>query len=64
MNEADKTFNKIQKILDCREMEKCHPYLFTLDRANVHDADKKKVDELYECGVKRGFISEDGDQDD
>ena len=62
VSEADKTFGKIQKILDCREMEKCHPYLFTLDRANVNEDDKKKVDELYECGVKRGFISEE-DQD-
>ncbi len=62
VSEADKTFGKIQKILDCREMEKCHPYLFTLDRANVQEDDKRKVDELYECGVKRGFIT-DGDPD-
>lgn len=58
VNEADETFNKIQKILDCQQMEKCHPYLFTLDRANVNSEDKKKIDALYECGVKRGLIKE------
>jgi hypothetical protein len=59
LTEADITFNKIEKILNCPEMEKCHPYLFTLDREHVMERDKKKVDELYECGVKRGFIKED-----
>lgn len=59
LTEADTTFNKIQMILDCPEMEKCHLYLFTLDREHVMGDDKRKVDELYECGVKRGFIKED-----
>lgn len=64
LTEADITFNKIEKILNCPEMEKCHPYLFTLDREHVMECDKKKVDELYECGVKRGFIKEDDESAD
>ena len=63
LEECDKTFNKIQKILDCQEMEKCHPYLYTLDREHVNECDKAKVDKLYECGVKRGFINEDDDKE-
>lgn len=62
LNECDKTFNKIQRILDCPEMEQCHPYLFTLDREHVNERDKEKVNKLYECGVKRGFINEDDDK--
>jgi hypothetical protein len=45
-------------------MEKCHPYLFSLDRQNLNEDECKKIDELYECGVERGFLTEDGIDDD
>lgn len=40
-------------------MEKCHPYIYSLDRDNVNDYDKEKILKLYECGVQRGLIHED-----
>lgn len=58
---SEETYNKIQKILDCKEMEQCHPYLYTLDRLHLNECDLKKVNKLYECGVQRGFIEEDQD---
>jgi hypothetical protein len=42
-------------------MEKCHPFLFSLDRQNLNEDECKKIDKLYECGVKRGFLTEDDD---
>lgn len=56
------TYEKMQKILKCKEMEKCHPYLFTLDRQCLNEEDIQKIDELYECGTKRGFILEDDEE--
>jgi hypothetical protein len=54
-------YEKMQKILGCKEMEKCHPYLFSLDRQHINEDDSRKIAELYECGKSRGFILEDED---
>ena len=59
MEDYSSTYEKMQKILKCEEMSKCHPYLFTIDRQYINETDRKKIDELFECGVKRGFLSED-----
>ena len=57
--DCSSTYEKMQKILKCKEMEKCHPYLFTIDRQCINENDRKKIDELFECGVKRGFLAEE-----
>lgn len=60
---SEEVYNKIQKILNCKEMEKCHPFLYTLDRLHLNDVDLQKVNKLYECGVQRGFIEENTEDD-
>ena len=40
-------------------MEKCHPFIFSLDRGNINETEYNKINELYECGLKRGFLTED-----
>lgn len=55
-NEFDRTYDMIQSLLSCKKMCKCHPYLYTLDQENLNESDRKKVEELYECAVKRGFV--------
>jgi len=55
-NEFDRTYDMIQSLLSCKKMCKCHPYLYTLDQENLNECDRKKVEELYECAVKRGFV--------
>ena len=59
IDEAQVTYNKIQKILNCPEMIKSHAYLYALDMENVDECDKQKVDKLYELGKARGVIQED-----
>lgn len=58
---VDETYSKIKRILNCPEMEKCYPYLYSLDFEHVNEEDKQKVDKLYECGLQRGVITEDED---
>lgn len=57
--DQDPIYEKMQKILKCKEMEKCHPFLFSLDRENINETDSNKINELYECGLKRGFLTEE-----
>lgn len=59
IDEAQVTYNKIQKILNTPEMIKSHAYLYALDMENVDECDKVKVDKLYELGKARGVIKED-----
>lgn len=59
IDEAQVTYNKIQKILNAPEMIKSHAYLYALDMENVDECDKKKIDKLYELGKARGVICED-----
>lgn len=60
---VDETYSKIKRILNCPEMEKCYPYLYSLDFEHVNEDDKQKVDKLYECGLQRGVITEDNPED-
>lgn len=55
-NEFDRTYDMIQKILSCKKMIKCHPFLYSLDQEHVCGDDRIKVEKLYECGVKKGLI--------
>lgn len=62
IDEAQITYNKIQKILNCPEMIKSHAYLYALDMENVDECDRQKIDKLYELGKARGVIQEDDDK--
>jgi hypothetical protein len=59
IDEAQVTYNKIQKILNCPEMIKSHAYLYALDMENVDESDRKKIDKLYDLGVARGVITDE-----
>lgn len=58
VEKIDETYNKIQKILECPEMEKSHPYLYSLDMENVNEDDEKKINAIYDLAVSRGIIDE------
>lgn len=50
------SYNKIQKLLACNEMESAHKYLYDLDIENLEDDEIEKVDKLFDIGVKKGYI--------
>ena len=52
-------YNKIQKMLNCPDMEDCHPFLYGIDVDNINESDAEKIDKLYELGVERKFIEDD-----
>lgn len=64
IDEANISYKKIQKILNTPEMEKCHPWLYSLDMENLNEDEANKVDKIYDLGVKRGVIQEDDDTED
>jgi len=60
---VDETYCKIRKLLDCPEMEKCHPFLYSLDMENVNESDTEKVNKIYDLAIDRGMISKDEDNE-
>ena len=52
-------FNKSQKILNCPEMISAHKYIYELDMDQLTEEDTDKINQLYDLGVKRGFIIDD-----
>ena len=50
---------KIQKLLGCRPMEGCHRFLYDLDVENLDESECAKVNNLYNLGIKRGYIVDD-----
>lgn len=63
IDEANISYRKIQKILNTPEMEKCHPWLYSLDMENLNEDEALKVDKIYDLGVKRGVIQEDNEEE-
>lgn len=61
---VNETYKKVRKILECPEMEKCHPYLYSLDMDDFNDEDVEKINKIYDLGVNRGMIQKDGDEED
>ena len=56
---SDEAFNKSQKILNCPEMISAHKYIYELDMDQLSEEDTDKINQLYDLGVKRGFIIDD-----
>ena len=56
--ENEDAYNKMQKLLGCKEMSKCHKYLYELDIEDLDDEDVSKIDKLFDMGVKRGYIDD------
>lgn len=57
------TYNKVQTLLDCPEMEASHPFLYDLDLEDVAEEDADKVNKLYDLAVEKGFVSNDERED-
>lgn len=59
-------YNKIQKLLNCPELESSHRFLYNLDPTELTEAEATKVANLYQLGVDRGFIApeQDDEEDD
>ena len=58
LRENAKEYQKMQKILNCPEMIKCHKYIFDLDPEQLDESDCTKINNLYKLGVDRGFIKD------
>ena len=54
--ENEECYSKIQKLLNAPEMQNSHRYLYDLDVENLTEDEIAKVDELFDLGVKKGFI--------
>ena len=53
----DEVYNKIQKLLECDEMEDAHDFLYGINMDELTDDIVSKVNDLYDLAVERGFIA-------
>ena len=58
LRENAKEYQKMQKILNCPEMVKCHKYILDRDPESLDEDDCTKINNLYKLGVDRGFIED------
>lgn len=61
LSENVDSYFKIQKLLNCNPMEKCHRWLYDLDVENLDETEQEKINELYDLGIEKGYISNDDD---
>ena len=54
--EDEDSYNKIQKLLDCPQMAGSHRYLYDLDVENLQEGEIDKINQLFDLGVKKGYI--------
>ena len=53
----DEVYSKIQKLLDCNEMEDAHDFLYGINMDELNDDIVSKVNDLYDLAVSRGFLA-------
>lgn len=49
-------YNKVQKLLDCPELETAHQFLYDVDCDEISEEECEKIDKLYSLATERGFI--------
>lgn len=54
--ENEDSYAKIQKLLDCPQMSQSHKYLYDLDVENLQECEIDKINQLFDLGVKKGYI--------
>ena len=54
--EDEETYNKVQQLLDCPEMEHAHQFLLDVDFEDLTPDVKQKVDDLYQLAVSEGYF--------
>lgn len=66
--EDEETYNKVQQLLDCPDMEHAHKFLLDIDFDEEDPKTKQKVDDLYQLAVSQGYVkssdSEEQEDDD
>ena len=50
------TYNKVQQMLDCPEMEHAHKFLLDVDFDDLTPEMTQKVDDLYQLAISNGYI--------
>ena len=62
--EDEDTYNKVQQLLDCPQMEHAHKFLLDVDFDDLSQEIKQKVDDLYELAISQEFIKADQAEED
>lgn len=57
------TYNKVQQLLDCPDMEHVHKFLLDIDFDEITPEIKQKVDDLYQLAVSQGYVESFSDSD-
>lgn len=52
------TYNKIQELLGCNEMIHAHTFLYDIDPEDMSEDVVKKVNELYQLAVDKGYVED------
>ena len=55
------SYNKVQQLLDCPEMEHAHKFLLDIDFDELTPETKQKIDDIYQLAVSNGYIHTDND---
>lgn len=55
------SYNKVQQLLDCPEMEHAHKFLLDIDFDDLNPETKQKIDDIYQLAVSNGYIQSDND---
>lgn len=54
--EDEDTYNKVQQLLDCPEMEHAHKFLLDIDFDDLTPEIVQKVDDIFQLAVSQGFL--------
>lgn len=63
LSENIEAYEKAQKILNCKGLEKCHRWVYDLDFENLDENEITKLNNLFQLGVDNGFIDDKTDID-
>ena len=57
--EDEETYNKVQQLLDCPDMEHAHQFLLDVDFEDLTPEVKQKIDDLYQLAISQGYLTSD-----
>ena len=57
--EDEDTYNKVQQLLDCPDMEHAHQFLLDFDFEDLTPEVKQKIDDLYQLAISQGYLAAD-----
>lgn len=63
LSENVEAYGKAQKILNCKDLEKCHRWIYDLDFENLDESEVTKLNNLFQLGLDNGFIDDKTDLD-